>query len=46
MEELSNQELNEINGGGISFWGVLGIIAAGIFIVGVIDGIARPVKCG
>ena len=33
------------SGGGISFWGIIGIIAAGAFIAGFIDGIARPVKC-
>ena len=45
MKELKQNELKETIGGEISFWGVLGIIAGAIFIVGVIDGIARPVKC-
>lgn len=45
MKKLDNEELKETTGG-ISFWGVAGIITAVIFIIGVIDGIARPVKCG
>ena len=45
MKNLTNEELKEINGGGISF-GILAGIAAGIsFIIGVIDGLIRPLKC-
>lgn len=45
MKEMNKQELLDINGGGISFsFGLL--IAAGItFIIGVIDGYIRPLKC-
>ena len=46
MHELNEKELHSISGGGLSFWGVCGIVAAAVFIVGVLDGIARPVKCG
>lgn len=44
MQKISNKELKEINGG-IGAWGVAGLIALGIFIVGVFDGIARPLRC-
>ena len=45
MIEIKNDELKQINGGGFNV-GVAIAIAAGItFIVGVIDGIVRPLKC-
>ena len=44
MKKLRKEELEELKGG-ISFWGVAGIISAAIFIIGVFDGIARPIKC-
>lgn len=43
--ELTKDELLNIRGGGISF-GVAALIGAGIaFIIGVIDGISRPLRC-
>jgi len=42
--ELTKAELMEINGG-IGAWGVVGIVGAVIFIVGVIDGYVRPLAC-
>lgn len=45
MQELNQNELKKTVGGGLSFWGILGIISGAVFIIGVIDGIARPVKC-
>lgn len=43
MKELTKKELLEVNGGGLGF-GLL--IGAGIvFLIGVIDGIVRPLKC-
>lgn len=45
MTELKQNELEKTVGGGISFWGVVGIISSFIFIVGVVSGIANPVKC-
>ncbi|MBE6147134.1 MAG: class IIb bacteriocin, lactobin A/cerein 7B family [Firmicutes bacterium] len=45
MSELDEKQLRNISGGGLSFWGVCGIVAAVVFVVGVLDGIARPVKC-
>lgn len=44
MRELSSNELNEVNGGGgISFG--LAVFAGITFIIGVIDGYVRPLKC-
>ncbi|MGE5456201.1 MAG: class IIb bacteriocin, lactobin A/cerein 7B family [Ignavibacteriales bacterium] len=43
MNELSKNELQQITGGGI---GIGLMICAGIvFIIGVIDGYVRPLKC-
>lgn len=43
MEELKNEELKTINGGG---WGIGLLIGAGIvFLIGVIDGYIRPLSC-
>ena len=44
MQKLNDIELRKIEGG-ISGWLVAGIIAGSIFIVGMFDGIARPLKC-
>ena len=44
MKKLGEKELETINGG-IGFWGIAGIVSAVVFIVGVLDGIARPLKC-
>lgn len=42
---LKEQELNNLQGGGISYT-ILGILASvGVFIAGVVDGILRPLKC-
>ena len=43
MEKLNNKELKKISGGGLGL-GIL--IGAGIiFLIGVIDGYIRPLKC-
>lgn len=44
MNKIEQKELKNMKGG-ISFWGIAGIVSATIFIVGVLDGIARPLKC-
>lgn len=45
IKQLSNKELEEMNGGGFTLLGIGGAIAAGIFLVGVIDGFVNPKKC-
>ena len=45
MIEINNDELRQVDGGAFNV-GIAVAIAAGItFIVGVIDGIVRPLKC-
>lgn len=44
MIKLDDNNLKEIKGG-FGFWSFAGITAAVIFVVGVLDGIARPLKC-
>ena len=43
MNEISKNELKKINGGGIG----LGLLFGGLatFLIGVIDGFVRPLKC-
>lgn len=42
---LNKKELLQVSGGGISM-GLLTLIGAGIvFLIGVIDGYVRPLKC-
>ncbi len=43
--ELSNYELSTINGGKANYALYFGIAAAVTFIIGVIDGFLRPLKC-
>ena len=45
MNYLTNKELMEVNGGGISLGTGLLIVAGVCFVVGIIDGIVRPLKC-
>jgi len=45
MEKLTDVEMKNISGGGISI-GVVAAIVAGItFITGLLDGILRPLGC-
>lgn len=44
MIEVNKEELKNIDGG-ISVWGGIGIGSAVVFLIGVIDGIVRPLKC-
>ena len=44
MEKLEERELEDIKGG-FGFWTAAGLIGFGIFIIGVFDGITRPLKC-
>lgn len=45
MKELTKEELLDVQGGGITIGGVLLVIAGVTFVIGVIDGIVRPLKC-
>ena len=45
MNVLNDAQMNQISAGGISKAVLAGVVAAGIFIVGVIDGFIRPLKC-
>ena len=45
MQKINDSELAKINGG-FSVWVAVGIGLVVTFVAGVIDGIARPKKCG
>lgn len=45
MLEIKENDLKSIRGGGISIWGGIGIVSGIIFVIGVIDGFVRPLKC-
>ena len=42
MKKINNNELKHINGGGFGLW-ALG--ASIVFLIGVVDGYTRPLKC-
>ena len=45
MQELTKQELKQIEGGGLSI-GTIALIGAGIvFLIGIFDGYFRPLAC-
>lgn len=43
--EISDKELLKVEGGGISVGAIFGIAAGVTFLISVIDGIVRPLKC-
>lgn len=45
MKILNDEELKNIYGGGVIFKIAMGLITAGAFAIGVIDGYLRPLKC-
>ena len=45
MKKIKEKELLKINGGGFSVSAGLCIAAGVVFIIGVIDGYVRPLKC-
>lgn len=45
MKNLNDKELMSIDGGAVKIGLVVGIAAGITFIVGLIDGIIRPLKC-
>ena len=44
MKKLTDTELEEVSGG-FGAWGIAGIIAGAVFLIGVIDGYFRPLRC-
>jgi len=44
MVKLNSEDLKEITGG-ISFWTSAGIVGIAIFLMGILDGFTRPIKC-
>lgn len=45
MKELESKEMKAIKGGGLSIGGIAAITMGIVFIIGVIDGYVRPLKC-
>lgn len=45
MKELTKKELLNIEGGSISLGICLAITAGVVFLIGVIDGLVRPLEC-
>jgi len=45
MIKLKDNEMKKINGGGINIGIWLGIGAGISFLIGLVDGIIRPLKC-
>ena len=45
MKRINEQELMHIEGGGIGKGILIAIGAIGIFLIGVVDGFLRPLKC-
>ena len=43
--ELTKQEMNTINGGGISWGVVAGIAATVVYLIGCLSGVTNPNKC-
>lgn len=44
MEVLNKEELLVIQGG-LGVWSIMGIVSGITFIIGVIDGYIRPLRC-
>lgn len=45
MRQLNLNEMKEINGGGVNVGLWIGIGAGVTFLIGLIDGLIRPLKC-
>lgn len=42
---LKNEELKKVYGGGMSFGFIAGLVGLGAFLIGVLDGVMRPLSC-
>lgn len=45
ISELNSNDLKNIEGGVVSPWAIIGIGAGIVFLIGVLDGFFRPLKC-
>ncbi|MBQ8871390.1 MAG: hypothetical protein IJ018_01425 [Bacilli bacterium] len=45
MEKIEEKELKNIKGGSVSVGTILAIGAGIVFLVGIVDGFVRPLKC-
>ena len=46
MKKLSEEEMKNINAGGLAVAGIIALVAAGIsFLGGLFDGYTRPYRC-
>ena len=45
MNNLTEKELMNVKGGGLSAYAIAGLLALGVFIAGVVDGFLRPYGC-
>lgn len=45
MKQLNDNELKTINGGGFSIGAIFAIGGLVTFIIGILDGYVRPLKC-
>lgn len=45
ISEINNNELKKIEGGAVNPWAVIGISAGVVFLIGILDGFFRPLKC-
>lgn len=45
MKILNENELKKVKGGALGSKLLLGLISGGAFIIGLIDGFIRPLKC-
>lgn len=45
MKNLSNNEMKKIDGGGVNVGLLMGIGAGISFLIGLVDGLIRPLRC-
>ena len=45
MKKINDEELMNVTGGGFNVGIVAGIAATMAFVIGIFDGIVRPLKC-
>lgn len=46
MNSLNEEALEKTKGGDLTFAGIAAIVTGVIFVIGVIEGIVNPKKCG